>query len=188
MATARDSVGVLLQRRSTPLLGGVAFGGVFGEQRLGFVLSGSRRRRVARFTPSELSPGGGGFAMWAWWDLSSQHRWLFFGLSGGWVPHLDASILFWSRVSVVGSALCSSGSLGGPLLSSTLFVLFLLQALGCSSFVCGCGIGGCWVGLLGTLFIQSKPLDSALFGVWSVPASSVETSLTLLSLGEFLWS
>ncbi|KAL0733151.1 hypothetical protein Bca4012_009361 [Brassica carinata] len=39
------------------------------------------------------------------------------------------------------------------------------------------------VGLLGTLFIQSKPLDSALSGVWSVPASSVETSLTLLSLG-----
>ncbi|CDY55281.1 BnaC05g51760D [Brassica napus] len=43
------------------------------------------------------------------------------------------------------------------------------------------------VGLLGTLFIQSKPLGSALSSVWYVSASFVDSSLTLRSLGEFLW-
>ena len=42
------------------------------------------------------------------------------------------------------------------------------------------------VGLLGTLFIQSKPLRSALSSVWYVSASFVDSSLTLRSLGEFL--
>ena len=44
------------------------------------------------------------------------------------------------------------------------------------------------VGLVGILFIQSKPIDYALSGIWSVPDSSVDLNLTLLSLGEFFWS
>ncbi|KAL0659314.1 hypothetical protein Bca4012_079899 [Brassica carinata] len=89
----------------------------------------------------------------------------------------------------------------------------MLFSLGCLSFICGFGIGGCcglcgfdafggpWfcisgrtpcmcsgVGLLGTMFIQSEPICSALSGIWSVLASSVDLNLTLLSLGIFLWS
>ncbi|CAF1931547.1 unnamed protein product [Brassica napus] len=40
------------------------------------------------------------------------------------------------------------------------------------------------VGLLGTLFIQSKPLGSALSSVWYVSASFVDSSLTLRSLAK----
>lgn len=35
--------------------------------------------------------------------------------------------------------------------------------------------------------MQSKSLGSALSSVWSVPASYVDSSRMLLSLGEFLW-